>query len=64
MRQRTNTAKLNWLVYNHTTIVQTQVDFVDFHCRVENQLVNIDEPHIIWYDLIFFPTSVSRLTIL
>ena len=21
-----------------------------------NQLVNIDEPHIIWYDLIFFPT--------
>ena len=29
-----------------------------------NQLVNIDEPYVIWYDLIFFPTYVSSLTIL
>ena len=26
-----------------------------------NQLVNIDEPHIIWYDLIFFPTYTGKL---
>ena len=29
-----------------------------------NQLVNIDESYVIWYDLIFFPTYVSSLTIL
>ena len=29
-----------------------------------NQLVNIDEPYVIWYDLIFFPTYVFSLTIL
>ena len=29
-----------------------------------NQLVNLDEPYVIWYDLIFFPTYVSSLTIL
>ena len=29
-----------------------------------NQLVNIDEPYVIWYDLTFFPTCVSNLTIL
>ena len=26
-----------------------------------NQVVNIDEPYVIWYDLIFFPTYVSNL---
>ena len=29
-----------------------------------NQLVNIDGPYVIWYDLIFFPTYVSSPTVL
>ena len=29
-----------------------------------NQLVNMDEPYVIWYDLIFFPIYVSSPTIL
>ena len=43
----------------HTTIVQTQVDF---QRRVG--FVNIDEPHMTRYDLIFSVTCASCLTII
>ena len=62
---RSNTKKRKvsntWIPHHHSTNSS-------WHCWLpqtsRNQLMNIDEPHIIWYDLIFFPTYVSRLTIL